>query len=52
MTKQPNDTPKAPTCAPYSSPTLSVYGGVLEMTASGTQPPKENTGSGGVVKRP
>ncbi len=36
----------------YSSPTLSIYGGVANLTAAGTQPPTENSGTGGIVKLP
>lgn len=52
MTKQPNEIKIAAPRGQYSSPTLSIYGGVLSMTAAGTQPPTENNGTGGAVKRP
>ena len=52
MTTQPAQAKIASRRGTYSRPTLSIYGGVVGMTASGTQPPSENTGTGGVVKRP
>lgn len=52
MIKRPNDAKNRWTRGRYSPPTLSVYGGVLDLTASGTQPPTENTGTGGAIKRP
>ncbi len=37
--------------ASYSPPTLKVYGTILELTASGTVPDKEGTGSGNRNRR-
>ena len=36
----------------YSPPSLSVYGGMAKMTASGSQPPSENQGGGFPAKLP
>ena len=52
MTKQPAQAEIASRHGAYSRPTLSIYGGVVGLTAAGTQPPAENNGTGGAVKRP
>lgn len=35
----------------YAAPTLNVYGGVIDLTASGTQAGSEGTGSGNITKK-
>lgn len=35
----------------YATPTLKVYGGVIDLTASGTQAGTEGTGTGNIFKK-
>jgi len=52
MPKQSSVSSNVPPSGRYAAPKLSIYGGVLSMTAAGTQPPTENNGTGGAVKLP
>lgn len=36
----------------YQSPKLTIYGGAVYLTASGTKPAPEGSGSGNVIKKP
>lgn len=52
MTNEPSKAQHATHRGVYSRPTLSIYGGVVGLTAAGTAPPAENNGTGGAVKKP